>query len=173
MYGNVLVTLDGSAASERILQEVSRLDGDRLLKVTLLRVADEPGAVAETPHPLVAGGAVVPGGTVSVPPPRTIEDRGRAFERVRHELTAYLEAKVGELKGLAGEIETDVRFGDPVEEIVAEAKEKQVDLIMMATHGRAALSQVIFGNVAAGVIRSGIAPVLLVRPERLRERDDA
>ena len=172
MYKNILVTLDGSTASERVLSEVAKLDGQHLLKVTLLRVAEAPEATAETPHPLVTAGAAAPGGVVAVPPPHTIEDRGRAFERIRETMGSYLEAKARELKGLDCEIATEVRFGRPVEEIIAEAREKHADLIMMATHGHSALARLVFGSVAAGVLRSGTVPVLLVRPERLREKDE-
>jgi nucleotide-binding universal stress UspA family protein len=64
-------------------------------------------------------------------------------------------------------VETDVRFGDPAEEILAAAKAHQVDVIAMATHGRTGLAQVVFGSIAARVVGSGVRPVLLVRPERL------
>jgi nucleotide-binding universal stress UspA family protein len=173
MYNNILVTLDGSAASERVLSEVAKLDGQHIVKVTLLSVAEEPEATAEVPHPLFTAGAAAAGGVVTVPPPRTIEDRGRAFQRMRETLNSYLRVKTRELKGIGCEIATEVRFGRPVEEILAEAREKHADLIMMATHGRTALAQVVFGSVAAGVLRSGVAPVLLVRPERLREKGES
>jgi len=103
-----------------------------------------------------------------VPPPRVVEDKGQALDRVRQELNDYLEEKSVVLKHLGCQVETEVRFGDAAEEILAAAKAHQVDLIAMATHGRTGLAQVIFGSVAARVLGSGIRPVLLVRPESLR-----
>jgi nucleotide-binding universal stress UspA family protein len=35
----------------------------------------------------------------------------------------------------------------------------------MATHGRSGLREIVHGSVAAAVLRSGVAPVLLVRPK--------
>jgi nucleotide-binding universal stress UspA family protein len=37
----------------------------------------------------------------------------------------------------------------------------------MATHGRTALGQIVFGSVAEKVMQAGICPVLMVRPEKL------
>jgi nucleotide-binding universal stress UspA family protein len=167
MYKRILVTLDRSEASEAILRETEHMASDGAPEVVLLTVAEVPEAAAEAPHPLVVGGAPVPGGVTRVPPPRVAEDRGQALERVREELTDYLGEKAVILRHIGAHVETEVRFGDPAEEILAAAKARQVDLIAMATHGRTGLAQVIFGSVAARVLGSGVRPVLLVRPERL------
>ena len=171
MYKRVLVTLDRSAASEAILPQVERMAGRDQPEVFLLTVAEVPEGTAEAPHPLVIGGAAAPGGVVKVPPPRTAEDKGQALQRTKQELSDYLKEKAAALKEKGLRVETEVRFGDPAKEILAAAKTREVDLIMMATHGRTALAQVIFGSVAARVLGSGVRPVLLVRPEKLREGD--
>ncbi len=62
-------------------------------------------------------------------------------------------------------VEKAVRIGDATEEIIKYAREQNVDLIMMATHGRTGLRRAISGSVADRVVTSGAAPVLLVRPE--------
>ena len=167
MYKRILVTLDRSEASEAILREAEHLASGSEPEVILLTVAEVPEAAAESPHPLVVGGAAAPGGVIEVPPPRVIEDKGQALDRVRQELGDYLEEKAVVLRHIGAHVETEVRFGDPAEEILATAKAREVELIAMATHGRSALAQVIFGSVAARVLGSGVRPVLLVRPERL------
>jgi nucleotide-binding universal stress UspA family protein len=168
MYKRILVTLDRSYASEAILREVEHLASESAPQVILLTVAEVPEAAAEAPHPLVVGGALVPGGVTKVPPPRVVEDRGQALERARQELSDYLEEKAVVLRHIGAHVETEVRFGDPAEEILAAAKARQVDVIAMATHGRTGLAQVIFGSVAARVQGSGVRPVLVVRPDRLK-----
>ena len=50
------------------------------------------------------------------------------------------------------------------------AREEGANLIAMATHGRGAVGQLVQGSVAAEVLRSGVAPVLLVRPQSLERR---
>ncbi len=167
MYKRILVTLDRSAASEAILPQVESMAGRDEPQVFLLTVAEVPKATAEAPHPLIVGGAVAPGGVVEVPPPRTIEDKGQALERTKQELSDYLEGKAAVLRKRGLHVQPEVGFGDPAEEILTAAKAREADLIMMATHGRTGLAQVIFGSVAARVVGSGVRPVLLVRPGRL------
>ena len=47
--------------------------------------------------------------------------------------------------------------------IVKRARTRHPDLIVMPTHGRSPLSRLYFGGVAEGLIRCGLAPILLVR----------
>jgi nucleotide-binding universal stress UspA family protein len=57
------------------------------------------------------------------------------------------------------------RMGNPFIEIGKYAKEKEIDLIVLGTHGRSAIMHVLLGNVAERVVRSAPCPVLTVRPE--------
>jgi nucleotide-binding universal stress UspA family protein len=65
------------------------------------------------------------------------------------------------VKGLP--IHSDVREGSAYEEIVVFAREKDVDLIIMGTHGRGWLAHVLMGSVAEKVVRKAPCPVLTVR----------
>ena len=56
-----------------------------------------------------------------------------------------------------------VEKGNPVEVILEVAKEKNCDLIVMGTHGRGALADVVMGSTARRVIRRSPTPVLVVR----------
>jgi nucleotide-binding universal stress UspA family protein len=55
------------------------------------------------------------------------------------------------------------RKGDPGEEILNAADEKEADLIAMTTHGRSGPSRWVFGSVAAKVLRAASTPMLVVR----------
>lgn len=55
--------------------------------------------------------------------------------------------------------------GSPKVEIVQYARQQNIDLIVLATHGRTGLSHIIMGSVAETVVRSAPCPVLTVRPE--------
>jgi nucleotide-binding universal stress UspA family protein len=64
-----------------------------------------------------------------------------------------------------------MRVGDPVEEIVRLADQEQVEMIVMATHGRTCLSRMLMGSVAGGVVRKANCPVLTVkRPAVVQSR---
>lgn len=103
-----------------------------------------------------------------MPAPRTVESRTQAYDRTRDEMMSYLETCAKPLREAGLEVHSAVRFGDPVEEILAAAKDADADVVMMATHGHSALAQVVFGSVASRVVGSGVRPVLLVRPRELR-----
>ncbi len=166
MYRRILVTLDGSELSEAVLPEVSKLAAGSDIAVHLITIAELPPGVVEETRPLVVAGAAAPGGVVSVPPARMLETKGQAIEHTRQELQSYVESKAAELRKSGVRVQTNVLFGDPAAEILAYAKGKQADLIVMATHGRSGFSQVVFGSVAARILSSGVTPVLLVRPAR-------
>jgi universal stress protein A len=50
-------------------------------------------------------------------------------------------------------------------EIVRYARTKEIDLIVLSTHGRTGLAHVLIGSVAENVVRTAPCPVLTVRPE--------
>jgi nucleotide-binding universal stress UspA family protein len=54
--------------------------------------------------------------------------------------------------------------GAPFVEIIRYAKEHEIDMIVMGTHGRSGLVHVLLGSVAERVVRKSPCPVLTVRP---------
>jgi nucleotide-binding universal stress UspA family protein len=53
--------------------------------------------------------------------------------------------------------------GSPVIEILHFAEDENIDLIVMASHGRTGLSRLLMGSVAEGVMRKAPCPVLIVK----------
>lgn len=60
-----------------------------------------------------------------------------------------------------------VAVGDPGEEIVKTVEKKNIDLVVMGTHGRRGLEHTLFGTVANYVVIHSKAPVLIVNPYRV------
>jgi universal stress protein A len=60
-------------------------------------------------------------------------------------------------------VETVVRQGKAFVEIIREAKEKDMDIIVMGSHGRTGISHMLMGSVAEKVVRKANCPVLIVR----------
>lgn len=171
MYKRILVTLDGSPLSEAVLPEAAQAAAGMGAQVILLMVAQAPipagiARSVEREEPLLWRN-VTPIRTLE---PRLIETLDQALDRVRSETRAYLEEKARSLRERGIDVETAVRFGEAAEEIIAFARRRDVDLIMMATHGRTGLVQVMFGSVAARVLASGVRPLLLVRPREMKEK---
>ena len=79
------------------------------------------------------------------------------------ELTRRLESYLARVTaaGLNGEMA--LSYGSPYHEIVETAKARQVDLIIMGTHGRTGLRHVLLGSVAEKVVQLASCPVLVMR----------
>jgi nucleotide-binding universal stress UspA family protein len=71
-------------------------------------------------------------------------------------------AECEECSGL--DIEELVVHGDAASEIVRVGRERNVDLIVIASHGRTGLGRILFGSTAEAVVRHASCPVLVVKP---------
>src|SRR5687767_2106149 len=89
---------------------------------------------------------------------------GHSLAVVR-EAEAYLQG-VAERARAAGvaQVETSVWYGPASDAIVAAARVRGIDLIVMSSHGRSGLGRLIFGSVAETVLRGTTTPILLIRP---------
>jgi nucleotide-binding universal stress UspA family protein len=67
-------------------------------------------------------------------------------------------------------LEQVILHGEPHREIVRYAQENEIDLIVVATHGRTGLAHMLLGSVAEKVVRLSPVPVLAVKPLEMRER---
>ncbi len=80
-------------------------------------------------------------------------------ENARRELEEWDDPRLGEAKGV---VRTTVA-GTPFIEIVRYARDREIDLIVMGTHGLSGLAQTLIGSVAERVVRKAPCPVLTVR----------
>jgi nucleotide-binding universal stress UspA family protein len=60
-------------------------------------------------------------------------------------------------------VHQEIREGTPFHEIIQLAKDKNIDLIIMGTHGHTGLAHVLLGSVSEKVVRKAPCPVLTVR----------
>jgi nucleotide-binding universal stress UspA family protein len=87
--------------------------------------------------------------------------------RIREESRKALETFIA--KNLQG-VPTKAAFleGRPFVEIIRYARDNQIDLIVISTHGRTGIKHALFGSVAEKVVRKAPCPVLVVKRD---ERD--
>jgi nucleotide-binding universal stress UspA family protein len=84
----------------------------------------------------------------------------REFENtVRDRLNAFFTRE--EIAAL--QIEYALRIGAPAPEIVGYAGDRNIDLIVMGTHGRSGVAHLLMGSVAEHVVRLSPCPVMLVK----------
>lgn len=65
------------------------------------------------------------------------------------------------------EVRTNIEVGIPASVILRTEKAQDVSIIVMGSHGKSNVSEIILGSVSEEVIRSSLKPVLIVkRPSR-------
>jgi nucleotide-binding universal stress UspA family protein len=74
-------------------------------------------------------------------------------------------AESGELKGIPHEVL--MGHGEVAEEVNAMVRDRQIDLLVLATHGRRGLRRFLLGSVAEEIWRTAECPVLTVVPRAL------
>jgi nucleotide-binding universal stress UspA family protein len=78
---------------------------------------------------------------------------------------AYLDVVAAGMTGAGVRAVTLLRTGTTAASIVEEAREQQVDLIVLGANVRPVLRTVVIGSIADEVVRTAHCPVLLVRPQ--------
>jgi nucleotide-binding universal stress UspA family protein len=74
-----------------------------------------------------------------------------------------------DLRGL--DVDEVIVHGDAAAEIVRVAEERDVDLIVISSHGRTGIGRIIFGSTAEAVVRHAHCPVLVVKPPPEEEEE--
>ncbi len=136
----ILVTLDGSDLAAQAIPVASRVAGLLGACVRLLRVI-----------PPVPDGEPAPG---DLPALVDLEERQARADLERH--TPAFDGVPVDLTVLVSD--------NPAQEIVRYLRESPVDFVVMATQLRSGLHQYVTGSVTEAVLRSGLAPVVAVRP---------
>jgi nucleotide-binding universal stress UspA family protein len=119
--------------------------------VLLHVISEEEGKIIEE---VIGEGAVVqiPKGIRQ----NVVEDRQKKLKE-QYEMVVSRDIKAS-LK-----VDEMIRIGVPFLEIIRVAKEKDVDLIVMGTHGRTGLAHVLIGSVAEKVVHHAHCGVLTVK----------
>jgi universal stress protein A len=83
----------------------------------------------------------------------------------RAELLADLRKRLEDLTAKSGyaQVAVDVLIGPTAKVIVEAARDRNVDLIVMGTHGRHGMAHLLLGSIAERVVRTASCPVLTVR----------
>jgi nucleotide-binding universal stress UspA family protein len=146
---SILLPTDFSQCAESALPYAADLA--RLMKARLLCLH-----VVETVMPSV--------GYAAVAEPLPVADIGGQLEEsATRELP-----KLGAREECAGlDVEELLVHGDAAGEIVRVARERDIDLIVISSHGRTGWGRMLFGSTAESVVRHAHCPVLVVKPGKV------
>ncbi len=140
MIRHLLLPLDGSSLAEAVLPAAAALAERLGAQVTLLHVMERgaPATIHGERHLTEVGDAE----RYLVEVERRLALRDRAVGRHVHQ----------------------PKEGDVARAIVQHAEELRVDLIVLSTHGRGGLRELVVGSIAQRVLQPGAAPILLIHP---------
>jgi universal stress protein A len=141
MYKRILVAAENSPADRAVIdhvQQLARLTGASLL---IVHVADGWAA-------------------------RHFDEFELRESEEMHEDREYLEQLRQELADRGFDVETRLALGDPATEIARVAKQEDVDLIAMSTHGHRFVKDLLLGATADRLRHIVTIPVLLVRSKQ-------
>jgi nucleotide-binding universal stress UspA family protein len=161
MYRRILVPLDGSSLSESALEHARNVAGPET-EVLLLRVLE----VGSQPVPASTSAEITPIPPL-VPGARTAEAVDEARSKAFLDAEEYVQAKAAAVRGHALATRA-ITLGDsdPGAAIARVARDEQVDLIVMASHGRSGVARWVLGSVAEQVLHATHIPILLIRAAR-------
>jgi nucleotide-binding universal stress UspA family protein len=147
MYKNILIPLDGSELAECVLPHADSIaKGCGVENVFFLRVV-EPFHVPSNYYRIGL----------------SEEDIRRIDQDNRTAAEDYLNQLVNRMNLKEDNIHTEIIVGKAPDSIADYATKNNIDLIIIATHGRSGVSHWIWGSVADRVLRSACVPVLMVR----------
>jgi nucleotide-binding universal stress UspA family protein len=133
----ILVAIDGSAYSELAVDQAISLGGICNSEIFVVSVVDL------FPEQMAVAPALV--------------------EKMSKDVRQHLDEAKEKVDEANMPCETIVHIGgNPHEFIVQEAKDRDIDLIVMGTHGRSGFKRVLLGSVAQNVIGHAPCPVLVV-----------
>lgn len=138
MYHHILIPLENTPSDETILAHIKRLARLTGAKLLLVHVSD--GWVARNFNQL-----------------KLAESEEMKQDR------AYLEKRTRELIDEGFDCNAVLALGEPSDEIIKLAKDKDVDLIAMTTHGHRFISDILHGATADKVRHEVNVPVLLLK----------
>ena len=145
-----MVPLDGSPLSLKALNHAERLASALQARLLLLRV----------------GGVIAPE-ALGLPELSMALTHEIQMQQGKSDafMISYLEGLAGPLREKGLTVDTAVRSGDAATQIVEMAESREVDLVVMSSHGRTGLSRWIFGSVAERVLHNVRCSLMVVRIE--------
>jgi len=144
MYQKILVPLDGSSRAEKILPYVTTLAMLNHSAVLSLKVVLP---------------VIISDGYKGILITESQEETNRKVD----DALAYLAGIEGGFRESGIKTNRISIIGSVVNTIIDVARDENIDLIAMASHGRSGLSRVFYGSVAAGILHAIDRPLLLIR----------
>jgi nucleotide-binding universal stress UspA family protein len=145
MYNKILVPLDGSPVAECVIPHVEALAKSPEREVQLITIIE--------PFEMPTRGKIA----------LSDDDIKQANAEMKQEAHRYLDQVSQKLIRSGIKVHPIVLVGKPAETLVEYVNDNDIDILIMATHGRSGISKLFWGSVAEKVMRSINIPILLIK----------
>ncbi|MEM3442819.1 MAG: universal stress protein [Candidatus Bathyarchaeia archaeon] len=155
MFEKILVPLDGSENSMKALEFAIKLAKCFGGKITLIHVYS-----ATTIPVIMTEPATI---TPTMVPAMSSAEFAKVTEAAKKAGSSILTHGEERVKAAGIPVETMLKEGHTVQEIIKTAKEEMFDLIVIGSRGVSKIRELLLGSVTDGVIHHAPCPVLVVK----------
>ena len=145
MYKKILVPLDGSPEAECVIPHLETIAKTGVKDIELISVVE--------PIEIPTRGRIA----------LSEDDLKQITLELKSETHKYLDQVAKRLTRAGIKVHPIILTGKPAESLINYIDSNDIDLVIMATHGRSGITRLFWGSIAEKVLRSVNVPVLLVK----------
>ncbi|QDZ39836.1 universal stress protein [Euhalothece natronophila Z-M001] len=163
----ILVPLDGSKESEKILshvQHIAQLYEAKLILVRVVRSASYKAAFVNLDKEIKE----------EVVPEHLLSQLGKhqELEKIK-EAKKYLLNWKSQFQEQGIDVEVNLLYGQPIDSILAVAERSEADLVAMTSQAKAGLDEFLYGSVASGLLNRLGRPMFIIHEGKIPVRNFA
>jgi nucleotide-binding universal stress UspA family protein len=144
MFKKILFPTDFSDVSQKAIQYIKQLKGAGAQEVIVLHVIDEKELLALSRIP---------------------EQYLQVTTLMENEIAKEMAAVEAGMAAEGFSVKLKVKTGKPFTEIMQTAAEEKVSIIVVGSHGRSNIAEMLMGSVSENVIRHAKVPLLVISRE--------
>ena len=144
MFKKILFPTDFSDVSRKALEYIKQLKGAGAQEVIVLHVVDEKELAVLS---------------------RVPDQYSQIMAHIEKDIANVMGAIETDLTAEGFQVKLTVKTGQPFTEIMATAADEKVSIIILGSHGRSNIGEMLLGSVSENVIRHARVPVLVISRE--------
>ncbi len=145
MFRKILYPTDFSDVSKNAIEYIGQLKGSGVEEILVLHVIDERDFQYRYLYVMDESG-----------------DKGLK-QRMKDEATKELDEIKNKLKDCGFKITSRIEFGVPLKEILRAEQKEDISIIIIGSHGKSNVEEMLLGSVSEKVVRKCKKPVLVVK----------
>ena len=144
MYKKILFPTDFSDVATKAVKYIRQLKGAGAQEVILLHVIDENELLVLSKAP---------------------DQYPKIMDELKKDVAGGMAAIVKELESEGFKVKPEVKTGNPFKLIMETAENENVSIIVLGSHGKSNITELLMGSVSENVIRHAKVPLLVISRE--------